>query len=98
MMWAIIALMRLLSVPGLCLMWMSALEAIQVSRGSHTITLAPLRRAFFLSSPTTGWASVGLAPIRNIVWTFLISLMELVIAPEPKAEASPATVGAGQAV
>src|SRR3990170_8719975 len=77
--WLIIALMRLLSVPGLCLMWMSALDANQVSRGSQTMRWAPLRRAFFISSPTTGWASVGLAPIRNIVWTSLISPMALVI-------------------
>ena len=33
-----------------------------------------------------GWASVGLAPMTKSVWTFLISPMELVIAPEPKAD------------
>ncbi len=98
MMWPIIALTRMLSVPGLCWMWMSARRAIQVLRGSQTISLAPLRRAFFISRPMIGWASVGFAPMRKSVWTFLISPIELVIAPEPKDEASPATVGAWQVV
>ena len=98
MMWFIIALMRKLSVPGRCWMWMSARRAIQVLRGSQTIRLAPRRSAFFISRPTIGCASVGFAPMRNSVWTFLISPMELVMAPEPKAAARPATVGAWQVV
>ena len=79
-------------------MWTSARAAIHVVRGSHTISRAPLRRAFFISSPTIGWASVGLAPIRNSVCTSRISAIELVIAPDPNAMASPATVGAWQVV
>ena len=40
----------------------------------------------------TGWASVVLEPMMNIVSDPLISAMEFVIAPLPKLAARPATV------
>ena len=76
----------------------SARRASQVLRGSQTTSFAPLRRAFFISRPTIGWASVGFAPMTKSVSTFLISPIEFVIAPEPKAAARPATVGAWHVV
>ena len=40
----------------------------------------------------TGWVSVVLEPVTRIQSEFSSSAMELVIAPEPKEAASPATV------
>ena len=48
--------------------------------------------ALLIAAPITGWFSVGLDPVTRITLDCSISAMELVMAPEPKDAASPATV------
>ena len=48
--------------------------------------------SFFIIDPMTGWFSVVLEPITRKPSLRGISLIEFVIAPEPKTAARPATV------
>ena len=82
------------SVPGFSCKCKSAISAIQISRGSATISFAPFCRARFISIAMIGWASVVFEPITNIKSVSRISLIEFVIAPAPNMVTRPATVGA----
>src|SRR3990170_8656388 len=85
-----------LSEPGLTGRYNFACCANQIRLGSATMKVHPFLKAFFISNPTIGCASVGLPPIRNISLQSLISLMELVIEQLPNDIARQATVGACQ--
>ncbi len=65
-------------------------------RGSTTMSSAPFMTAFLTKVAATGWASVMLEPMTRNILAFANSAKELVIAPEPKVVARPATVGACQ--
>ena len=62
------ALMTATFVPGISCKWCAAVtpgvRTSGITRGSTTISLAPLRIAFFIREAKTGWAEVGLAPIN----------------------------------
>ena len=62
-------------------------------RGLATISLVPRRTACFTSKPITGWVSVVFEPMLIMQAASAISPRELVMAPEPKVVARPATVG-----
>ena len=88
----IIPLANATFVPGLNFKCISAFLAKSISRGSTTISLHPLCTAWRICIPTTGCASSGLDPTNIITSGFLvISSIGLVIAPEPKVIARPAT-------
>src|SRR5208283_63714 len=93
--WAI-ALIRAISVPGFRSSTVSAKRVIGTLRGSATIILAPFLYALIILFAITGCVSFVLEPIIKMTSIFSISLMELVIAPEPKIAAKLATVGACQ--
>ncbi len=76
--------------------WTSAKSVSLVRRGSATMRPAPFSTAFLRKVAATGWASVMLEPITKNILALAKSAKELVIAPEPKEAASPATVGACQ--
>jgi len=85
-------LIRAVSVPGLCRSQRVANLTSGILRGSATISLAPLRTAFFMRSAMIGWFSVVLEPMTKSASLSSISAIELVMAPEPNAVARPATV------
>ena len=60
------------------------------------MSCAPCSTAFFTKVAATGWASTMLEPMTMIILARANSLKEFVMAPEPKAAARPATVGACQ--
>ena len=70
------------------------MPAIQIARGSATISREPRWTARFISIAMIGWASEVFDPITNIISVSRISGIELVIAPAPNMVTSPATVGA----
>ena len=79
----IIAFRSHTSEPGRSWRCRSASFVSQILRGSATISVAPLRTAFFMRSASTGCASVVFEPITNRKRAFSISGMELVLAPLP---------------
>ncbi|MBK6768258.1 MAG: hypothetical protein IPG72_04385 [Ardenticatenales bacterium] len=84
------------SVPGRSFRCRSAMDAIQIERGSATTSLAPRRTARFISIAMIGCASEVLLPMTNRKSASRISPMEFVIAPAPNVVTRPATVGACQ--
>ena len=80
------------SVPMPCLRWMRAYRASGISRGSMRISPAPCSTALMTRDPMSGCCSVVLEPTTRKRSASSISGMELVMAPEPKAAARPATV------
>ena len=82
------------SVPGNGLRCMSASFASCISLGSTTMSLAPLSLARRIFPPMMGCCSVVFDPVTRIAPASNNSLMELVMAPLPKAATNPATVEA----
>ena len=94
----IIPLKRATSVPFLCWRCTFAQFTRSIFRGSATIRTAPLLTAFRMKVAITGWVSVVLDPVTRMQSHSGNSVILLVIAPEPKALASPATVEAWQSL
>ena len=93
MMTCIMPLMRGMSVPGICLSHSLAYFTSPWRRGSTTIRSLFLKRAArLMRAAMTGWFSLVLEPITRMQSASSSSAMELVIAPEPKLAARPATV------
>ncbi|MOA27563.1 hypothetical protein D3C78_1484460 [compost metagenome] len=65
-------------------------------RGSTTISVAPRAWARSMRAPIIAWFSVTSAPITRISSAWSMSAMLLVIAPEPRVRARPATDGLWQ--
>ena len=89
----IIAFINATSVPVLNSIYISAILAVGVYLGSATITFAPFFLALITLRANNGCASILLEPIIKITSASSILSYPLVLAPEPKAVASPATVG-----
>ena len=64
-----------------------------IRRGSTTISLAPSRSRRFIREPNTGWASVGLEPIRTMTSAWSTERKSWVPAEVPNAVFSPNPVG-----
>ncbi len=77
---------------------MSAIQVVEVIRGSATITTAPLSFAFSTQRETIGWASVKLVPMAKMHLEFSRSRRLLVMAPAPKEAPRPITVGEWQSL
>ena len=92
----IIPFRKAMSEPTLIWAKISAFLASACFLGSATMSFAPFFKARFTKYEATGWASVMLVPMRKNSRAFSNSPKELVIAPEPKVVARPATVGACQ--
>ncbi len=87
------------SVPPLCLSHMSAWSTSPILLGSATMSVAPWSTtACLMYFAMTGWFSVVLLPVTNIRSLPVSSRMLFVMAPDPKAFTSPATVGAWQSL
>ncbi len=82
------------SVPGRSCRCFSAIEVIQIARGSATTMVAPACTARFISIAMMGWASDVLLPMTKRKSASRISPIEFVIAPAPNVVTRPATVGA----
>jgi len=88
------ALRSITSEPARCRMWSEAKRVRSMRRGSATMRFAPcFATAALMRRAMIGCASVVLDPITKIQSACSSSALELVIAPEPKAAARPATEG-----
>ncbi|MBA7713107.1 hypothetical protein ES703_122105 [subsurface metagenome] len=86
-------------MPRFCLSQRVANLVNGILRGSITINFTlPNSTPFFIHEEITGWASVIFEPVTKISSDFSISAIGFVMAPDPKAAASPATVEAWQSL
>ena len=76
---------QLLDVVSPTVLYGDYIYETSISLGLATMSFPPLRTAFFISKAITGCPELVLLPIMRIQAAALISLMELVIAPLPKA-------------
>ena len=75
---------------------MSASFAVGVNRGSAAMIFAPFILACMIRRPIRGCCSSVLVPMMKRTSASAMSLIDWVIAPEPKAPARPTTVEAWQ--
>ncbi len=93
---AAIPLRKATSVPGLIAIWRSAIFAVALVRASATMTFAPFFWAMMTRRPASGFSSSGLLPTTRIAFALEMSVIELVMAPWPKASTRPLTASALQ--
>ena len=90
-------LMSATLVPGRncrkCAASMCGVRTRSILRGSAMINLVPARRRRFMREANTGWASVGLAPIKRMTSAYSTDLKSCVPAEVPNAFFKPNPVG-----